>query len=100
MYENIYYNNHILMEPLMNLAWLTDIHLLPEKDRCLFYRTLLHPDIDGLMISGDIAEATTISSILFEMAHHIMKPIYFVLGNNDHYYNYISHTRQNLHGQI
>ena len=87
------------MEFLMNLAWLTDIHkLATEKDRCLFYRSI-YAEIDGLMISGDIADAHTISSVLVEMAHHIMKPIYFVLGNNDYYCNSISHTHQNLHWQ-
>ena len=70
----------------MKLTMITDVHLnLLEKDeRINFYRALIATDSDGVMISGDIAEATSIEPILKEMTT-IQKPIYFVLGNHDYY---------------
>lgn len=70
----------------MKLTWITDIHLnfLEKDERINFYHTLMATDIDGVMISGDIAEATSIEPILKEIAT-IQKPIYFVLGNHDYY---------------
>ena len=65
----------------MQLIWLTDIHLnfLYSEEREQFYQQMAGK-CDALLISGDIAEANTIAPILKEMAHHIQKPIYFVLG--------------------
>jgi predicted MPP superfamily phosphohydrolase len=71
----------------MKLMWLTDVHLnfLDDQAREEFYQRLLTAECDGLLLSGDIAEALDIVSILTEMAHYISKPIYFVLGNHDYY---------------
>jgi hypothetical protein len=54
----------------MKLTWLTDVHLnFLEKDKRMnFYQTLIATDSDGVVISGDIAEATAIEPILKEMA--------------------------------
>ncbi len=48
------------------------------------------------MISGDIAEATSIELILKEMASTIQKPIYFVLGNHDYYRGSINDLRSTV----
>jgi predicted phosphohydrolase len=48
------------------------------------------------LISGDIAEAPTVSEILEEMAQHIAKPIYFVLGNHDYYQSSVANVRQKV----
>ena len=70
----------------MKLTWITDVHLnFLEKDKRMdFYQMLIATDSDGEMISGDIAEATSIEPILKEMVNATQKSIYFVLGNHDY----------------
>lgn len=79
----------------MRFAWLTDIHLnfLDENERQIFYREIVDTQSDGVLISGDIAEANSIEEILAEMANHIKKPIYFILGNHDYYRGKITDVR-------
>ncbi|MDX1924088.1 MAG: metallophosphoesterase [Rickettsiaceae bacterium] len=81
----------------MKLTWITDVHLnfLEKDERIDFYHTLITTDSDGIMISGDIAEATSIEPILKEMAT-IQKPIYFVLGNHDYYRGGINDLRNKM----
>lgn len=71
----------------MKLAWLTDIHLnfLDADERKRLYQEIINTKCDGVLISGDIAEAPSIKNILQELAIFIKKPIYFVLGNHDYY---------------
>lgn len=82
----------------MKLIWLTDIHLnfLGTEDRKNFYRTVAAASGDKILISGDIAEAPTVSEILKEMAKTLQKPIYFVLGNHDYYHGQIESVRQEM----
>lgn len=46
----------------MRLAWLTDIHLnfIDENARQKFYQEVINTQCDGILISGDIAEATSL----------------------------------------
>lgn len=76
-------------------AWLTDIHLnfLDDDARQKFYRHIVKKEIDGVFITGDIAEAPSIKDIMCEMETHIKKPIYFVLGNHDYYRGDIDNVR-------
>jgi predicted MPP superfamily phosphohydrolase len=69
----------------MKLIWLTDIHLnfLTLENRMEFYQKVIAASGDKILISGDIAEAPSVSEILKEMAKTIQKPIYFVLGNHE-----------------
>ncbi len=82
----------------MRLAWVTDIHLnfLESTDRKRFYQDVVATGSNEVLISGDIAEAPTISEILEEMAQHITKPIYFVLGNHDYYQSSVENVRQRV----
>lgn len=82
----------------MKLIWLTDIHLnfLGATGRQDFYQTIINESIDGLLISGDIAEAPSVSDQLKEMAKIIQKPIYFVLGNHDYYRGKVDSLRQEM----
>lgn len=82
----------------MKLVWLTDIHLnlLDVGKRMDFYGELIATYNDGILISGDIAEATSIQSILKEMVNAIQKPIYFVLGNHDYYHSSINDLRHKM----
>lgn len=71
----------------MKLAWLTDIHLnfIDLTQRQKFYQEIIDSLCDGLLISGDIAEALCLEELLQELALYLKKPIYFVLGNHDYY---------------
>lgn len=77
----------------MKFLWITDIHLnfVSLDKRKQFYRGL--KDTDAIVISGDIAEAPSITKILSEVADHVGKPIYFVLGNHDYYHGEINNIR-------
>ena len=83
----------------MKLIWLTDIHLnfLTLENRMEFYQRIIAASGDKILISGDIAEAPSLSKILKEMAEAIKKPIYFVLGNHDYYRGQIDSLRQEMH---
>lgn len=80
----------------MNLAWLTDIHLnfIEENARQAFYQKIIDTKCDGVLISGDIAEAPCLTDILIEMADQVKKPIYFVLGNHDYYRGNVNEVRE------
>lgn len=82
----------------MKLTWLTDIHLnfLESDARQDFYLRVSDTDCDGVLISGDIAEAPSIELIMIEMAEAIQKPIYFVLGNHDYYRGEIATVKKQL----
>lgn len=80
-------------ETKMKFLWITDIHLnfVSLDKRKQFYQGL--KDGDAIVISGDIAEAPSIAKILSEVADHVGKPIYFVLGNHDYYHGEINNIR-------
>jgi len=82
----------------MKLTWLTDIHLnfLEIEARTKFYRSVMAAQSEAVLITGDIAEATSVSGILKEMAEHIQKPIYFVLGNHDYYRGQVNDVREEM----
>lgn len=83
---------------MMKLAWLTDLHLnfLNKMERLTFYQTIIDTKPDALLISGDIAEASSICELLKEMTHQIDKPIYFVLGNHDYYKGSVTQVRADV----
>lgn len=80
------------------MAWLTDIHLnfIDKNTRRNFYQEIINTQCDGVLISGDIAEAPCLADILNEMADSIKKPIYFILGNHDYYGGQIKEVRDAL----
>ncbi len=82
----------------MKLAWLTDIHLnfLSSEERQTFYARIEESNCDAILISGDIAEASSIITILEEVSFHIKKPIYFILGNHDYYKGNVDEVRKNI----
>ena len=81
---------------IMKLAWLTDIHLnfLDSGARKEFYQQIVNAQYQKVLISGDIAEAPCLVSLLNEMAEQIKKPIYFVLGNHDYYDGQVNEVRE------
>lgn len=80
----------------MKYIWLTDIHLnfIDDVARQKFYQEIVNTECDGVLISGDIAEAPCLEEILNEMASYIDKPIYFILGNHDYYRGKINKVRE------
>jgi predicted phosphohydrolase len=51
---------------------------------------------DAIVISGDIAEASSIEKILKEMAEHTGNAIYYVLGNHDYYGGNVIDVRESM----
>lgn len=82
----------------MRLAWLTDVHLnfIDANLREMFYQEIINTECDGVLISGDIAEAPSLKHILSEMAAFLGKPIYFILGNHDYYRGQVQEVRESM----
>lgn len=82
----------------MKLVWLTDIHLdlLEQEERLYFYKQIADVSGDIILITGDIAEAYSVSLALKEMAAVINKPLYFVLGNHDYYRGSVDLVRKEM----
>ena len=79
----------------MITIWLTDIHLEFLDDLAFsgFLRELGEKNGNAILISGDIAQAPTVTGYLAKMAQSLAIPIYFVLGNHDFYHGSISTVR-------
>lgn len=72
------------------LLWATDVHLdhLRSPQAALEFGRALsreEPLAKGLIITGDIAEASSIEHTLRDLAAGFARPVYFVLGNHDYY---------------
>jgi len=82
----------------MKFAWLTDIHLnfLNNDQVDCFLKSLRRENVDGFFLSGDIAEANSITDHLEHAASVLKKPIYFVLGNHDYYEGSIRIVRSEI----
>jgi len=80
----------------MRLAWLTDIHLnfLTPTDRRAFAATVAATGADGVVITGDIAEAASVEPALDELAEVVGRPVWFVLGNHDFYGGSVGGVRE------
>ena len=85
----------------MKMLWLTDIHLefLDAHQQHRFLDELRAYEADGILISGDIAQAPTISEDLARLEAALETPIYFVLGNHDFYRGSISEVRTTIRKQ-
>jgi len=79
----------------MRTIWLTDIHLefLNDSAYSRFLQVLGEKNGDAVLISGDIAQAPTVTEYLAQIAQSLAIPIYFVLGNHDFYHGSISSVR-------
>ncbi len=80
------------------LAWITDIHLnfLPPRQVEAFLVELAGLRLDGLLISGDIAESHDVADYLARLDDALEIDIYFVLGNHDFYYGSIREVRESM----
>lgn len=71
----------------MILAWMTDIHLdFIQGD---YFANIMDQvkgsGAEGLIITGDISNATRLTHSLRDLSNTLNIPIYFVLGNHDYY---------------
>jgi 3',5'-cyclic AMP phosphodiesterase CpdA len=71
----------------VHIAWLTDVHLnfLDRTGREQFAADVALTGADGVVITGDIAEAGSLVPLLEELADAVLRPVWFVLGNHDFY---------------
>src|SRR6476620_10958488 len=83
---------------MLRLAWLTDIHLnfvdLSRVDGLC--RRMRDEGTDGVLISGDIAEAPDVGVYLEYLDRQLDRPIFFVLGNHDFYRGSIAQVRSQV----
>ncbi len=75
----------------MRIVWLTDIHLnfldTPGDARAFGAEVAAeHEDAEVALVTGDIAEAPNVATLLTTFAEGMGKPVYFVLGNHDYYH--------------
>jgi Icc-related predicted phosphoesterase len=76
------------MKKIKNIGWTTDTHfeLASKKQFDKFIEST--ENCDMLIITGDIAQATSWQHYLFKLAKKIHPiPIYFILGNHDIYHS-------------
>ncbi len=80
---------------MKRFAWITDIHLnfLPIERCEEFLSELAGLELDGLLISGDIAESHDLADYLLRIEQAVSADVYFVLGNHDFYYSSIRTVR-------
>ncbi len=83
----------------MKAAWLTDIHLDHLGDGLDgFLSDLGRIDADCFLVTGDIAQAPSITECLRKMEAALGRDIFFVLGNHDYYYGSIAGVRARVRG--
>lgn len=73
----------------MRLAWMTDVHLNFLEPTRVFSigkeLAALKPEVEGLVLTGDIAESASLLPLLRLLHSQLKKPVFFVLGNHDFY---------------
>ncbi len=87
--------HHKSPHPPAKLIWLTDLHLdrAAGEDRTRLLKELSSRDYDAVVITGDIATATSVCDHLESLAAACSpRPVYFVLGNHDFYFAPMSQT--------
>jgi hypothetical protein len=79
---------------MQRIAWLTDIHLnfAPRTSGVRVLGGVIPTELDGVFLSGDIAEAPTVADYLGQLEDACGCPIYFVLGNHDFYFGSIDRS--------
>lgn len=82
----------------MRLAWATDVHF--DHAEPYGVEALVHAveaaGADGLVLTGDIAEAPSLIPYLERLGEGLEVPLWFVLGNHDYYRGSIAGVRAEL----
>lgn len=79
----------------MRLAWLTDVHLdwLEGEQVEGFFAEVGATGADGVLLTGDIAQAPDVLGHVEHLARRTGRPVWFVLGNHDYYDGSIEDVR-------
>jgi len=77
------------------LAWMTDLHLdfIDETDRAALAASVVAANVDGVVVTGDIATADDVLETIDDLARAVHVPLWFVLGNHDFYGGSIADVR-------
>jgi predicted phosphodiesterase len=81
----------------MKLLWATDLHLIDTT--ATDWSPLLcavDDQVEGLIVTGDIAESEQLLPAITSLADQMAVPIYFVLGNHDFYGSSIGETTRRV----
>jgi 3',5'-cyclic-AMP phosphodiesterase len=80
---------------MIRLAWATDVHFeFTTVDVVVeFCERVIALESDGLLLTGDIAQAPSLERYLRALDRALPVPIYFVLGNHDFYHGAIAEVR-------
>lgn len=83
------------MLPLVPTAWITDCHLDRAGPAAVegFLTTLRRMSPSAVIVTGDISNATRLVPDLQQIAEAAAAPLYFVLGNHDHYGSSVAAVR-------
>jgi predicted MPP superfamily phosphohydrolase len=79
--------NRSMSVDIKRLTWLTDIHLefCSHQTRNALYQSINQAGGEIVVITGDLSAGLHRLAQYSELAEHVRKPIYFVLGNHDRY---------------
>ena len=74
-------------DDIKSLIWLTDPHLefCSHRTRNGLYQSINQAAGEIVVITGDLSAGAHRLAQYSELAEHVRKPIYFVLGNHDRY---------------
>jgi len=81
-------------QAIERLCWATDLHLNFVDSFPEFFDQVRATKPDGLVITGDISEATSLHEHLDQLDDGLWLPTFIVLGNHDFYHGSIRHVRQ------
>jgi 3',5'-cyclic AMP phosphodiesterase CpdA len=83
---------------MKRFLWITDIHLnfVDQAGVANFLSELAAVPADGVLLSGDIAEAPDVALYLNALDSALARPTCFVLGNHDFYRGTIAGVRQKI----
>jgi len=80
----------------MKLALISDPHFDHIRDRAIrgdFKRAIRAANVDAIVITGDIAEASTLANAVGKVRNDPGLPVYYILGNHDFYGGSIAEVR-------
>jgi predicted MPP superfamily phosphohydrolase len=86
----------------MLLAWATDVHFefATVDDVVAFCEAAIALAPAGLLLTGDIGQATSVERYLRALDRALPFPTYFVLGNHDFYHGSIEDVRGAVRGVV
>lgn len=87
---------------MIRLAWATDVHFefATVDDVVVFCERVIALAPEALLLTGDIAQASTIERYLRALDRALPVPVYFVLGNHDYYHGSIQEVRSAVAGVV